>query len=210
MGFVLWSVRGSTVGADPLSPAPHPCGRPQVLDWTDLCLSYVDQKIYLGGSASAAHPRGVQNTNIPLPILEHSSPNPVLLFFWSFFEAVDLNCQVRPICAQVVPSWVPVGPSWTPSGGSERDLGAKLGTQIDQKPIKKSITCWMTFFMDLWSIFIGFWCQLGLQIRSKIDQNRYENMKHFSFVFWLILHWFLLDFDTLKPWFLTNSPREIL
>ena len=97
----------------------------------------------------------------PAAIQTHTSFHKSI-FLWSFFEALDLSCQVRPICVQVGPSWAPGGTSWAPSWGSEGNLGTKLGSQIDQNSIKKRIKSW-TFvspildrFLDaLGSIFGG-------------------------------------------------------
>ena len=88
-----------------------------------------------------------------------------------------------------------LGPSWGPKSIKNRSKNRSLGGSL--------------FLIDFWSIFRGFWCQLGLQNRSKIDKNRDQNMMTFWADFLSFFYRFLIDVDTLKPWFLTNSPREI-
>ena len=130
---------GAGVYACVFNPAPNPLwvGQQCKTSWT---MSKILVKDLLRGPASAALPTRVQSINRS--------------FFRSLIEDLGLSCQVRPICAQVAPSWVPGGLCWAPSGGSKVDLGTKLGTQIDQKSIKKSITCWIIFSNRFFSIFL--------------------------------------------------------
>ena len=117
-------------------------------------------KIYLGGP--------------PLPPTQPVFV-PVFDLFLIFFEYLGLSCQVRPICVQVWPSWVPGGPSWAPSWGSEGDLGAKLGSKIDQKSIQNLIISWTCFLFDFgWILeasWVDFWWIFGPKLKAKLTKK---------------------------------------
>ena len=87
--------------------------------------------------------------------------NPVFDLFRSFFRnswsKLSSSSQLCPSCPKLSPSWPLLDSKW----GVRGDLGAKFGTQIDQKSIKKSDPTSDRF----WDRFlIDFGAQLGPKI----------------------------------------------
>ena len=59
--------------------------------------------------------------------------------------------------------------------GGQGDLGAKLGSKIDQKSIKNRIISWPCFLIDFGSIFgrscVDFWWIFGPKLRAKLTKK---------------------------------------
>ena len=92
-------------------------------------------------------------------------------------------------------SWVQVGPSWAKLG--------QVGPKLDQVGPSwghvgpRLVLCWPKL-----GLCCGFGSYVGLQNALKIELQFWMDLSS-------IFYRFLLDFDTLKHWFLTNPLREI-
>ena len=170
-----------------------PCGSASSVKLADLGQRSLS-KIYRG-SAPAANP-------FVLRSLFRS-------FFWSLFKSAYLRVKFRSFVSMLPELEAQVAPLGLQVGGPRGILGPSWGPKSFKNRSKNRSLVGSLFLIDFWSIFRGFWCQLGVQNRSKIDKNQGQNMMIFWPDFWSIFYRSLIDFETLKPWFLTNSPREI-